>query len=337
MHFSAIYAGYISHAITFTNLHDFRIFSGSYYEKLKVGRPNEFDVMVSLNVSPDAFKLEYERDQAMEGYVKLKRAQVVSSMQDWLAFLTDDKKYLSPTKIRQRFFELFEEVTKSANDIYVEEHGPAVQLTITDQITRRSKTGGTGAIIAEVDVVLCIDFPTGWPQHAIVEKRGLSSSRLQTIKSKGFHVVPKTFENEIEDLNKAVHWRVSFSRCEKELIHRGIACKQKEVIKLVKFLRERNESQLPGISSYHLKNVFLHQALVEKKLWDNSHFLERVIDILSELLKALKEGKLCHFFNSRCNLLCKLPSEDRKNCVSTIERMLDALKSHEVEKIKEIV
>ena len=303
-------------------------FSGSYYEKLKVCRPDEFDVMIMLDVKPSVFKLEWERSPN-EGYVKLKRAEVASAMQKspWSAYMTDDGNYLSPIKIRRRFFELLKEVTKSTGKmkVNVEEHGPAVQLTFTN---------GHDDTIAEADMVLCVGFPEAWPQHAIVEKKGISPALLEKMKSKGFHVVPKTFaESDVKT------WRVSFSVCEKELLLHKIECNAKNVLKFVKFLREKHELVLPGISSYHLKNIFLELALVKHKttLADTDHFMDSVTKLLSALLDALTLGKLWHFFNSGCNLLLQLRSGDQKKSIKTIEQLLDLLRSNDEEHIKEMI
>ena len=305
-------------------------FSGSYYEKLKVYRPNEFDVMIMLDVKPSVFKLEWERSPK-EGYVRLKRAEVASAMQKspWSAFMTDDGNYLSPIKIRRRFFELLKKVTKSCTGemkVQVEEHGPAVQLTFT------RFTNGHNETIAEADMVLCVAFPEAWPQHAIVEKHGISTELFEKMKSKGFHVVPKTF-----DESDVKTWRVSFSVCEKHLLlHK---CKAKNVLKFVKFLREKHEKLLPGINSYHLKNIFLELALVNKsRLADtDNQFMDSVTKLLSALLDALKQGKLCHFFNSRCNLLLQLHPGDQKKSITTIEWLLYLLRSNDEEQIKEMI
>ena len=295
-----------------------------------MSRPNEFDVMVALDIEPAAVKLEYERNREMEGYVKLRMLQEIGNL---APFMTDDRKYLSPIKIRQRFLELLKRVTHSDKKVQVIEHGPAVQLTFTDDHNR---------IVAEADIVLSIPFPNDWPQHAVVERRGLSSDILERMKAKGFHVVPKPYET--KSVRNGVHWRVSYSLAEKELILHNMEGKEKrdekkKVIKFVKFLREHHENGLPGIHSFHLKNVFLEQALITKKSssWDREHFMKRVIDILDKLLDACKDGQLRHFFNNRCNLFQNVSSQDRKKCASTIEKILDALRSNDTTKISSII
>ena len=280
-----------------------------------------------LDVKPSVFKLEWERSPN-EGYVKLKRVQLASAMQKspWSAYMTDDGNYLSPIKIRRRFFELLKEVTKSTGKmkVNVEEHGPAVQLTFTN---------GHDDTIAEADMVLCVGFPEAWPQHAIVEKKGISPALLEKMKSKGFHVVPKTFaESDVKT------WRVSFSVCEKQLLLHEIECKAKNVLKFVKFLREEHELVLPGINSYHLKNIFLELALVNKtRLADTDNFMDSVTKLLSALLDALNLGKLCHFFNSGCDLLLQLRSGDKEKSIGTIVWMLKLLRSNDEEKIKKMI
>ena len=283
--------------------------------------------MIMLDVKPSVFKLEWERSPN-EGYVKLKRVELASAMQKspWSAYMTDDGNYLSPIKIRRRFFELLKKVTKSTGEmkVKVEEHGPAVQLTFTN---------GHDDTIAEADMVLCVGFPEAWPQHAIVQKKGISPALLGKMKSKGFHVVPKTFaESDVKT------WRVSFSVCEKQLLLHEIECKAKNVLKFVKFLREEHELVLPGINSYHLKNIFLELALVNKtRLADTDNFMDGVTKLLSALLDALNLGKLCHFFNSGCNLLLQLRSGDKEKSIGTIVWMLKLLRSNDEEKIKKMI
>ena len=152
---------------------------GSYYERLKVCRPGEFDVMVVF----DAHRIERffdvkcpsrPRDTLGFASVELK-TWVEEGRSLWGEFLTSDGKYLSPRKVVRRFCSLVRETVAAMNkkqkqriSNLKEPKGPAVTFTIDGKI--------------DVDLVLSLEI-SGWPSSA--ERWGVFATYKQDLANRG--------------------------------------------------------------------------------------------------------------------------------------------------------
>ncbi|XP_027266886.1 cyclic GMP-AMP synthase isoform X2 [Cricetulus griseus] len=182
-----------------------RLNSGSYYERVKISAPNEFDVM---------FKLKVPRIQLQECYhngvfylVKLRNIPRGNPLGH---FLEDE--ILSASKMLSKFREIIkEEVEKIKDrDVSVEEEkpgSPAVTLLIRNPEE------------ISVDIILALESKGSWPvstKEGLPIKNWLGTKVSNNRIGKSFYLVPKSAK--VGDGFQGETWRLSFSHIEKYLL-----------------------------------------------------------------------------------------------------------------------
>lgn len=257
------------------------LLTGSYYEGLKVSQPTEFDAMLvfDFNRFTRFFTVEYNsRDPATMLFAKLRfKDHVDEGRKQWGASLTADEKYLSPEKLLKHFFSL---VHKAVDNLRrdqlqqvsnVRQNGPAVTLTIDRKI--------------DFDVFLSIEI-LEWPKCAsgcgdftrkVPGQQKFKSKKIRTSKPRCY-LVAKHCEAE-RSLDSRVFWRISFSAAEKELLWPRFS--DKKYYRIVKANFQAKKKELPPLTSFHLKNMFLLRRC-EKP--NDSNLAKSVVEFLQLLI-----------------------------------------------------
>ena len=126
--------------------------------------------------------------------------------------------------------------------------------------------------------------------------------------------------------NRDIAWRYSFNNAEKVLFldsEPAIAnnCRR-PVLRVLKSLRV--DYKWPGLRSYHLKTVMLHefesQSIYE---WTNENFLPCLLNALRRLEIFLQNKKCPHYFLPGMNLFEKLSNADCNQIIRDINRFMD--------------
>ena len=143
----------------------------------------------------------------------------------------------------------------------------------------------------------------GWPKSARDwlerERKWPSVEMVTKIIDEGYHLVVKSPKySEIPECD----FRISFSHAE-YLLSQEINDIQRECYRCLKKLHRAYLSSPAGLVSFHLKNLFL-QTIEETgaEMWTADKRAECMMKLLENLLKALKDKDLRHFFARSYNL-----------------------------------
>ncbi|XP_031574025.1 cyclic GMP-AMP synthase-like [Actinia tenebrosa] len=300
--------------------------AGSYYEKLKVGIPNEFDIMVCLkgNNVNKCFEVQVcpirRATPYLGGFSYLQYQSHKDTSKCWEDLLIDGPsgvgRVLSAHLIVDHFRKLISRRCQklsqnNKSNVRIEEptiKGPAVNVRF---MSNRE--------IINVDIVLSIEVPT-WPSNAgrwgAEYHRWPSRNMIDEIKSKGCHVVPKA--NNMDDPR---YWRLSFSLAEKSLLRARAIDEDKKCYRIVKHIYEVNKKPLEPLCSYFLKTLFLHLR-TSGFFRHGRRKLSIIIAFLEELISKVKKKNLQHFFIPDVNLLCNLTDTEASRIVSFLNRIL---------------
>ena len=129
-----------------------------------------------------------------------------------------------------------------------------------------------------------------WPSPDVVDK----------VIREGFHLVVKAPKN---GGNPECDFRISFSHAE-FLLSQEINEIQRECYRCLKtYHRVYLSTEAKGLISFHLKNIFL-RTIEETggEMWIGSRRAECMWKLFANLLKALRERHLPHYFVRSCNL-----------------------------------
>ncbi|XP_046608238.1 uncharacterized protein LOC124299225 isoform X1 [Neodiprion virginianus] len=310
------------------------VYVGSYYEGLKVGKPEEYDLNVIINLPIDYKTLNILIASEKPGYVKIKamsdvlpnlrkqprwseykrpRAAVYQRqryrklvMDKWF----DKSMYLDQNQFRQWFESVASRVFQSfptpANNEYI--------LSVDGiKYTLRQKKSGPALTLkinipnghnVDVDLVPVLEFLTAPPRPF----------RSHT-KKKNWFAVSKPLQN---CSNNHILWRPSFYEREQELLKGSI----KQVIRQMKKLRDTQNFK--SIASYFIKTLFLR----ELENQDYSSDFQRLPStwIFYYMLKKFQEstgkGIIYDFWNPTNNLLVNISQKEMSNINDRLNKII---------------
>ena len=160
----------------------------------------------------------------------------------------------------------------------------------------------------------------GWPKASRDwlerERKWPSVEMVTKIIDEGYHLVVKSPKySEIPECD----FRISFSHAE-YLLSQEINDIQRECYRCLKKLHRAYLSSPAGLVSFHLKNLFL-QTIEETgaEMWTEDKRAECMMKLLENLLKALKDKDLRHFFARSYNLFGVDYFENPENLASLAE------------------
>ena len=238
----------------------------------------------------------------------------------WGRFLSRDGKFLSPEKLVRRFYELIQNVvTRSPQPrriSNVKQHGPAVTLTIDGNI--------------DLDLVLSVEV-LEWPSCAkgwgSSNRAWPATSDVEQIKMKEpkFYLVAKPCpDKKGTRTDSHLYWRISFSEAEKTLLKS--ASSDKKYYRITKAIFQAKKPSLYPLTSFHLKNLFLHHRCEHP--WakhDDLNLGESVVCFFQCLIDRLEGGSLRHFFVNRLSLLSDMSEAERMEVARKLRQFLKEL------------
>ncbi|XP_071597654.1 cyclic GMP-AMP synthase [Heliangelus exortis] len=286
-----------------------RLGAGSYYERVKISEPDEFDIMLVMPVS--RLQLEACDDTGAYYYVSFKRNPKEKYL---LKFLDEDGK-LSAFKNIQALRDIIKREVKNIKDVEVtvkrkKAGSPAITLLIKNPPAEIS-----------VDIILALKVQQSWPpstEDGLKIEQWLGRKVRREFRSEPLYLVAK--QNKKEKVLRGNTWRLSFSHTEKAMMNNhgssktccesdGPKCCRKGCLKLLKYLLEQLKMKYPKelekICSYHVKTAFFHSCV----MWPNdTDWCMGDLDncfqkYLGYFLDCLQKAHLPHFFIPQYNLL----------------------------------
>ncbi|MXQ80115.1 hypothetical protein E5288_WYG013743 [Bos mutus] len=179
--------------------------TGSYYERVKISAPNEFDLMFTLEVP--RIQLEEYCNSSAHYFVKFKRNPKGSPLDQFL-----EGGILSASKMLFKFRKIIKEEIKHIED--------------TDVIMERKKRGSPAVTLLirkpreiSVDIILALESKSSWPastQKGLPISNWLGTKVKDNLKRQPFYLVPKHAKE--GSLFQEETWRLSFSHIEKAIL-----------------------------------------------------------------------------------------------------------------------
>ncbi|XP_068911431.1 cyclic GMP-AMP synthase-like receptor [Tenebrio molitor] len=295
-------------------------YGGSYYDGLRVGKPEEFDL--DLLLSLPKYAAPVLTTSKMPGFVHLQ----LQKFDDWLkqpeamptyrlfGNLFDEKRFLSTKKVLAWMEGI---LTKTMDDlplkgnkrilenkegtfeIMISKSGPALTLKIS------------GAVTMDVDLVTCFVFREDkWP------KEGFKPNPVPT--KPEFFIVPKKPKAGEGD-DAFLYWRLSFQEQERVLMDNKRVLKP--TIKLLKKLRDNLKHS--SIASYYIKTAVLHIAETKPDdFWKNS--LSYVfMTVLKEYKEFIEKGNIPYYWNTSNNLVGAVNAKTLENMANRLKVIIN--------------
>uniref|UniRef100_A0A8B9TIM7 Cyclic GMP-AMP synthase n=1 Tax=Anas platyrhynchos TaxID=8839 RepID=A0A8B9TIM7_ANAPL len=275
-----------------------RLGAGSYYERVKISEPNEFDIMLCDDTGA-YYYLTFKRNPK-EKYLN--------------RFLDEDGK-LSADKMLTALRKIIKEEVKNIKDVEVtvkrrKARSPAITLLIKNSSAEIS-----------VDIILALEVQQSWPpstQDGLNIERWLGRKVRRELRNKPIYLVAK--QNKKEKVPRGNTWRISFSHIEKAMMNNhgsiktccetdGAKCCRKDCLKLLKYLLEKLKmkytKELEKFCSYHVKTAFFHSCVIwpNDTDWQYENLEHCFQNYLGYFLRCLQDSQLPHFFIPQYNLL----------------------------------
>nr|XP_046274446.1 cyclic GMP-AMP synthase [Scatophagus argus]XP_046274447.1 cyclic GMP-AMP synthase [Scatophagus argus] len=296
--------------------------TGSYFEKVKIHSPDEFDMMLKLQV-PSRLNMT-ELDDGLFyrlDFIRPTRSHIQ-------AFLLENERTLSSSKILSEMYRL---VRKFLKTYQVPDRrcrwevnrkrptSPAVTLSLL-----RSENDSDELISVDVVPALEVHSSQGWPltiRNGPDVDNWLGKKVRQEIRSLPCFFVPKRLKGRNLSEEAKESWRISFSHIEKKIItshgnkktcceSKATKCCRKQCLMLLKSLieglKQRFPKELEGLCSYHGKTAFLHTLSIRfsDSMWAPKQLPVCFLHLLGALEDHARGGILPHFFVPSCNLFC---------------------------------
>ncbi|XP_018566081.1 cyclic GMP-AMP synthase-like [Anoplophora glabripennis] len=308
----------------FDQLYKKNFYGGSYYDGLKVGSPDEYDIDLLLKFPPTC-GIEI-RIGEIPGFVNMYMhnntgfEKLCSTDDKWKSFL-DTRKVLEWMEgIVQKGLNYFRPDNNSwctfgsEESLYVKKFrksGPAFTLIIIGELDGEE-------VKMDVDIVTCFEFGQDkWPKDGFKvysDKYGFNLSE--------FFVVPKKPKGTPE--NDTKYWRLSFQIQERDFINNKGHLKP--ALRLLKKMRDTMQHK--QVSSYYLKTVVLWKVLdCDSSFFSDNSLSYVFMHILKQYQACLSREEILYFWNDNYNFL-DLVSGDVANMSNRIRRIINDIEGN---------
>ena len=176
--------------------------------------------------------------------------------------------------------------------------------------------------------IQCNEWPshiTDWAQRP---KQWPGQADVFRIASKGCLIVPKSKPKEARSYfsssgNYEITWRISFSLSEVELSKLIPVVARMCYVGLKVIRKDYLELICTGLSSYHLKSIFLYTLeTTNPYFWQYEQNIEAGFNLLLDrLIQSLVEKKCPHFWIPSINLYEDFPDTERRNLVNKLNEI----------------
>lgn len=298
----------------FRTIYNELFYGGSFYDGLKVGKPEEFDLDLLLCL-PSSIQATLIPVPEVPGFVKC----MVNDSKGISEIVDDTSSCLTTTKVLSwmeglitKAMDEFEQsgtqhkilVNNETYLTHVSKSGPAFTLKINGNINSKP-------IQLDVDLVPCFVFDDSkWPS---------GNFEKNTTKEKKFFIVPK--QPKIDSKNVKQYWRMSFQKQER-LIMSGNK-NVKPAVKLIKKLRDKFQQNM--ISSYFIKTMFLWEVKKRPKPFWECSLSFVFVEMLQVYYDHLQRGKIPYYWNKQNNLIANISPITLSNMANRIKGYIDTI------------
>ncbi|EDO42726.1 predicted protein [Nematostella vectensis] len=256
------------------------LMTGSYYERAKVKNPDEFDLMIEIDKEQLLKKkpgAEVYPENPPLGYSLLRGVSHGQTV------------VINATGIKSTASGLVNQAVQNYQyGLIIDGKTYAVDLTFAFKVNEWPSAANEWARRCR----------GGWPSRDLIEE----------IVKDGCHVVAKKPEIFQGTSKGSLCWRYSFSTAEKKLFQKGFSgdagtC-MKQVLRLLKSLREDYMKYMGPLTSYHLKTIVFYECerFPDPSDWDSSKLAERFKSAVLLLQYFIKKKYLPHYFIQNLNL-----------------------------------
>jgi len=184
-------------------------------------------------------------------------------------------------------------------------------------------------VLYNVDLVPVIKVKS-WPDNLTLGWESRSKNEwpnadiINEIKKRGVSLVPKLPKG-VAILQRDIAWRYSFNNGEKVLLLDSVPaiannCRR-PVLRILKSLRV--DYNWPGIRSYHLKTLMLHEFESHHPCnWTSENIMQCLKGALQRLKVFLQNRKCPHYFLPGINLFERLDSQSCQRIIQDIDQFL---------------
>lgn len=304
--------------------------SGSYADKLKVSKPNEYDVLMILELPVDRVTV------GKLGYVQIKLAQHwrngLQGISDHDGFLIQNRVLEWLRRIVQRIF------PNPSHPITIENYSYKVSRSVSGP-ANNLKIQCCGVSNSEndkfsIDLVAALEFTVKdvWKADVDIPKKlflheswnAVPKPRKSTQKNPRSRVYSQ--QNSTADTLRKRYWRnqninrnwiCSYAAIERELIH-GVNS-IKPLIRIFKKIRDTHE--ITNLKSYYIKQIFIHQLMLEDaEYWDRS-LGDLFSEMLDVIIQYLEDGELPFYWHKKFDLFHNYDSEQIDAMRNKFERI----------------
>ncbi|XP_044730046.1 cyclic GMP-AMP synthase-like [Chrysoperla carnea] len=309
------------------------LYAGSYFEGLKVGKPDEYDLDLIFKLPINYDELEITSSPERPGYVKIRLSDLehrrLVKDQHWnecyrkvMAKWFDDDKFFLPDKFR---FWLQSVVQKTLNRyicsnelaVYVSTSGPAITLHVLKASTWQR-------IEFSVDLVPVLRIYNRHPPPEIcrthIRDAHISSGRILS-----WYVVPKPVKSDYIYSRVNLNWRLAFHDHERILISGNE--RLKPALRLLKKFRDsRNFSK---IASYYLKTICLWELdkPENSNIWTWGSLSYVFVHLLKAFYDSLKVGKIPYYWQKEHNLLSDINQSTIADMSYLLKKIIDKIET----------
>ncbi|XP_050513469.1 cyclic GMP-AMP synthase-like receptor isoform X2 [Diabrotica virgifera virgifera] len=288
----------------FKQLYFTTFFGGSFYDGLRVGAPDEFDLDLLMTL-PKMLNIDLNVSN-IPGFVHVKITNLLELFNqphlkerfNGLEKLVDNQHHLDNLKVRQWMERI---VTLTINDFPQEKGSHVINIKSGKFLAKFSKAGpaftlkvngrvGKDNVVLDIDLVPCFRFAQDkWPKSPFRPNPTPAKST--------FFIVPKPQKN--GNLVGEHYWRLSFQEQERELIDK------KQYLKpSIKFLKKmRDTSNHACIASYYLKTIALWEKEKRPEAFWSSSLSYVFMTLLKSYYESIKNGKILYYWNKNNNLI----------------------------------
>lgn len=294
----------------FSKIYQKIIWAGSYYKKTRIGRPEEYDINLVINLPIKERDLKFIADYP--GYIKIRSKVSLSSLnldkdvyRELKSFIDDDL-YLNQENIRRWMEGILDKVAyrTSGNNrcinlngrykITMKKSGPAFTL---------SMPSSKGAQI-DIDLVPVLAFSINNPPPGITRKLPCTNDNPQ-FNSKCWFAVPKPLDNNRSKIpdHPRRYWRLCFYELEKSILSEKKYERAKLIIRHLKKLRDT--LNLKNIASYYIETLCLHHVDIIANPQKLSH-THAFFMMFKKFHDAFYHRRINCYWDSKLNLLEKI-------------------------------
>ncbi|CAL1529416.1 unnamed protein product [Lymnaea stagnalis] len=281
----------------------------AYFQGMKTTSVNEFELTVILTdlLPLKGFEDIGYQNSSLSCYGHVIPQPAPHHLGDVVLESGTSQGFVSAHRVRQIFAQL---ATQAAPLLHVM-IGITVEVVYREPYTVVKILRGPDLFFFEL--VPAFLFPQEWPSSAASwpesTNEWLTESDIKVVKDLGFYALALPCPANPGDPSL---FRISFSMAEKYLLRKTPQTdielppvSRKDSEKILRIIRESDKDEFSPVNSYHIKTVLLHECMrwPDKTLWLPENLTERFLELFRDLIFALDNHELPHFFIRDCNLL----------------------------------